>query len=545
MHDTAYVIGQKFLELYWSEDFESLLEVGSRNVNGTLKDFCPDGTSYTGVDIEEGPGVDLVLNDPYTYPFDDDSFDLILSSSCFEHDQMFWLTFCEMGRLLKKNGYLYLSAPSNGKYHGYPFDNWRFYPDAGLALEAWAKRKGLPLRLIESFTARRKGDIWNDFVAVFVKTDIEEDLSQPKLSSALSDIMNIRTWKSEELVEFCESPEDMQLIQQLESALAEKEKRIAELEDQLAVRNENFKPQELVAKDIELPLEFNASLYKERHEDLQRMTDEESLQHYLDHGKGEGRICSIVDSRHAFIKFSESCSSVLEIGPFFNPALSKSNTNVKYLDFCSTTELEERAKDIPGADLKAIPTIDYVWGGERYTDLISERFDAVFSSHNIEHQPSLVHHLNEVSSVLKRGGRYFLAIPDKRYCFDHYMPETNLAEILNAYLEKRDRHSARSVLLHRFYTVHNDPVRHWQGDHDEDPFEFYRTSANMPSGIEPSLDEIRNSNGYIDTHAWFFTPDSFRSICVQLKKLGLIQGAVERVYNTVKNSNEFYAVLKF
>jgi len=545
MHDTAYFIGKKFVELYWSEGFESILEVGSRNVNGSLRDFCPDGARYTGVDLEYGEGVDLVLDDPYTYPFENECFDLILSSSCFEHDQMFWLTFCEMGRLLKPNGYLYLSAPSNGKYHGYPFDNWRFYPDAGLALEAWAKRSGLQLKLVESFTARRKADIWNDFVAVFVKTDIEDHLPQPKLSLALRDVMNIRTWKSKELGEFFESPEDRQLIEQLESALAEKDGRIAELEDQLVMRNESLKRQKEEAEIIEFPPEFDAPLYKQRHEDLKRMKDKESLQHYLDHGKEEGRVCSIVDSRPAFIKFAESCSSVLEIGPFFNPAISKEKTNVKYLDFCSTAELEERAKDIPDADLKSIPIIDYVWRGEIYKDLIRERFEAVFSSHNIEHQPSLVHHLNEVSSVLKKGGRYFLAIPDKRYCFDHYMPETNLAEILDAYSEKRDRHTARSVLLHRFYTVHNDPVRHWQGDHDENPFEFYRASAALPSDIGRALDEIRNSNGYIDTHAWFFTPDSFRSICVQLKELGLIQGTVERVYNTVKNSNEFYAILKF
>ncbi len=39
MHDTAYEIGQKFLGLYWTHDFGRIFDVGSRDVNGTLKDF--------------------------------------------------------------------------------------------------------------------------------------------------------------------------------------------------------------------------------------------------------------------------------------------------------------------------------------------------------------------------------------------------------------------------------------------------------------------------------------------------------------------------
>ena len=39
MHDTAYEIGQKFLEIYWPDGFRRILDVGSRDVNGTLKDF--------------------------------------------------------------------------------------------------------------------------------------------------------------------------------------------------------------------------------------------------------------------------------------------------------------------------------------------------------------------------------------------------------------------------------------------------------------------------------------------------------------------------
>jgi hypothetical protein len=88
------------------------------------------------------------------FPFDADTFDLAVSTSSFEHDQCFWFTFTEAIRTLKAGGHFFLNAPSNGPYHGYPFDNWRFYPDAARALVAWAER-GYQVRVVESGTLRQ------------------------------------------------------------------------------------------------------------------------------------------------------------------------------------------------------------------------------------------------------------------------------------------------------------------------------------------------------------------------------------------------------
>jgi hypothetical protein len=45
-----------------------------------------------------------------------------------------------MARVVKSGGFIYLNAPSNGYVHNHPLDIWRFYPDAGIALEKWAKK---------------------------------------------------------------------------------------------------------------------------------------------------------------------------------------------------------------------------------------------------------------------------------------------------------------------------------------------------------------------------------------------------------------------
>ena len=54
-------------------------------------------------------------------------------------------------RVLKPAGLLYINAPSNGDYHRYPVDCWRFFPDSGVALQNWANRNGYECAMLESF----------------------------------------------------------------------------------------------------------------------------------------------------------------------------------------------------------------------------------------------------------------------------------------------------------------------------------------------------------------------------------------------------------
>ena len=199
MHDTAYELGGRFFEVYWEDGFHRILDVGARNVNGTLRDFCPPGAEYVGIDLEAGPDVDIVLHDPTSVPFATDLFDVAVSTSCFEHDGMFWLTFAELARVVRIGGYIYINAPSNGPYHAYPHDNWQFYPDAGLALEAWASRLGFKLALLKSFTAARRREVWNDLVMVFQKHQGERISRTHFICSVYPDAKNVRVHSNQEV----------------------------------------------------------------------------------------------------------------------------------------------------------------------------------------------------------------------------------------------------------------------------------------------------------------------------------------------------------
>jgi SAM-dependent methyltransferase len=132
---------------------------------------------YIGVDIESGDGVDLVLDDPYVLPFDDESFDIVVSGQTFEHNEQFWRTFAEMTRVLSPHGVMIAIAPSAGPEHRFPVDCYRFLPDT---MQALANASGLTLvdHWVSDFGP------WHDNVGVFRHPGFEPSLAtlQPDLS---------------------------------------------------------------------------------------------------------------------------------------------------------------------------------------------------------------------------------------------------------------------------------------------------------------------------------------------------------------------------
>lgn len=173
MHLTAEQNVKRFFDLYVNLRKEpiQILEIGACIGGFNIRSLKPENATYIGVDIHLVPGVDVVLDDPYILPFEDNSMDFVISSSCFEHSEFFWLNFTETLRVLKPNGLFYLNAPSNGAFHRFPVDCWRFFPDSGHALVNWGKRNGYFCALLEQYTSNKQNDIWSDYVCVFIKQE--------------------------------------------------------------------------------------------------------------------------------------------------------------------------------------------------------------------------------------------------------------------------------------------------------------------------------------------------------------------------------------
>ena len=175
MHTTAYHNATKFYNTYCIDNIENkkILDVGSWNGgNGCLRPIFNKG-NYIGLDVQKGPNVDVVGN-ANDIPFSDNTFDIVVSSSCFEHDPMFWISFLEICRVTKKTGYIYICAPSSGPYHPEkcPGDSWRFYPDSWKSLCLWANHNKYSIDLIDSYIDKTQFSTeanWQDSIGIFQK----------------------------------------------------------------------------------------------------------------------------------------------------------------------------------------------------------------------------------------------------------------------------------------------------------------------------------------------------------------------------------------
>jgi SAM-dependent methyltransferase len=109
-----------------------VLEIGSQNINGTVRQFFSDASEYIGTDMQQGDGVDVVLdNKSLMTHFGPNSFDTIVACEVLEHDRIFWQTIYQIRTLLRVGGHVIITTPTLGfPYHPYPKDYWRFTEDA-------------------------------------------------------------------------------------------------------------------------------------------------------------------------------------------------------------------------------------------------------------------------------------------------------------------------------------------------------------------------------------------------------------------------------
>jgi SAM-dependent methyltransferase len=157
-----------------------VLDVGSRKLGGKLpthrrllRDYDHE---YVGADVRPGRNVDVVMEQPFRFPFKANSFDVVMSNQAFEHISFPWVTFLEMCRVANPGGLIFIIAPSRGQRHGRE-DCWRYYPDSWRALAAIGR-----MDLVESFVdlpptlpsgrpdyATVGRNWWGDSVGVFRK----------------------------------------------------------------------------------------------------------------------------------------------------------------------------------------------------------------------------------------------------------------------------------------------------------------------------------------------------------------------------------------
>ncbi len=249
-----------------------------------------------------------------------------------------------------------------------------------------------------------------------------------------------------------------------------------------------------------------------------------------------GRVASLLRSvpEDAFI---------LEIGGGYNPRYVKPrHLHVYHLDHASTEALRAKfSRDPSVADrLDRIQPIDFVFTGTPIEDLIPPklRFDFVYGSHVLEHQVDLIGHLQSVEKLLKPGGKVIEMIPDLRTCFDALRYPTVTADALVAYLRRAPVHQGKQVFDALSREIDKN-LGHRMGDAD---FEGVRFTHSLQHALQAMQAAEQPGAGYVDTHAWAFTPESFRLLMIELRLLGLTRLAP--TYVSPQYGNQFCAVLE-
>jgi SAM-dependent methyltransferase len=282
-----------------------------------------------------------------------------------------------------------------------------------------------------------------------------------------------------------------------------------------------------------LPAEFDEASYAVLNPDLARYSGQRLREHYQRHGQAEGRRAHAIADRNAFARLALLAGDVLEIGPSYDPLLE--GPRVRTFDVADSAGIREKASAL-GRSNRRVPHVHYV--SSRFDlAIVPEKFDAALSSHVVGCRPDFLGHLAAVRRLLHPGGRYFVLIPDKNYCFQHFLAPSTLAQLLDAHVAGRTRHTLRSQIEHAVLRAHNDSERHWKGDHG-------RLAPPSAAAVASVVEQHRQRGEVSDNiPAWYFEPASFRRDMEYLRELGETDFSVERLYPTLLNSNEFWAVL--
>lgn len=100
----------------WPEFFSGtkVVEIGSLIINGSVRQFFSSPLNYVGIDLADGPGVDVVC-EGQNYDAADGSFDCAISAECFEHNPFWKQTFANMMRLVRDGGLVVMTCATHGR----------------------------------------------------------------------------------------------------------------------------------------------------------------------------------------------------------------------------------------------------------------------------------------------------------------------------------------------------------------------------------------------------------------------------------------------
>jgi len=220
----------------------------------------------------------------------------------------------------------------------------------------------------------------------------------------------------------------------------------------------------------------------------------------------------------------------LEIGASYCPVVSrKAGYRVEVLDHADAATLKDKYQG-HNVEVSNIEEVDYVWSGQPLHELTGKEnfYDWIVASHVIEHTPDLVSFFQQCEIMLKPGGLLCLAVPDHRYCFDVFRPANTPGDVIQAYLEKRRRHSFGAIWDHFSMIAKKGDSAAWHKGH----YGEYQLVHPKLDEAQAMLKRAQESGDYLDVHNWRFTPASFKLIVSDIGVLGYTSLSAKSFFDT-------------
>lgn len=235
----------------------------------------------------------------------------------------------------------------------------------------------------------------------------------------------------------------------------------------------------------------------------------------------------------------------LEVGALNNPIVKPSNGCIKFIDYADTQTLKARHAAYPYR-VNNMVNVDFVWQGTGSLAAIVGKdnfFDYFIASHVIEHVPNVLGWFRGIAEVLKPGGVFNLAIPDKRFTFDVGCPESTLGQLVEADLMSYTHPSIRQMFDNAYYAKAIEPGVIWASKIVTNSLPAYSGEIAPQLAYDQAV-RIANEKLYFDSHCWIFTPYSFLKLLEGAIKLGLFSFEVTSFFTTKVNDFEFFISLK-
>lgn len=224
----------------------------------------------------------------------------------------------------------------------------------------------------------------------------------------------------------------------------------------------------------------------------------------------------------------------LEIGASHNPLLMKSaGHNIRIADHLDRSGLIAKYEGYRPTG--RIEDVDYVLGPGSLTNYISDSFDFILASHVAEHTVCLICFLNDCEKLLKPQGVLSLALPDRRFCFDHFRERASLGRVIDVHDAGPEVHTRGSVLEHNLNMVDKAQSVAW--------FSGAEGDLRWRVPLWAVLDRAGKATAgeYVDTHNWVMTPHHFRLLLHDLNLLGFIGLREKSFTDTI--DHEFFITL--